>query len=302
MTDGIHLGDLRALQLLSEEGSVLAAAEAMGVSRSVVRRQLKNLEAQVGLPLLRSHRGGATLTPAGEVVLQRGRRLLQEAASMRAAAQATGKINRPLRVIVPMGMPTRFLSRVELLVHQSLPSLRFSVREVEAPLEHLQEPVELVFHVGPPPKRGVYFSRALIRCPLRLLGSSEYLARRGVPGELEALAEHDLLSWSCPHLRPDAWPRASGGAVTIAPWLRSPNVHMLRYLVAQGGGLSLLPDGGNFDEPEIGRLVPVLDGVVGKPMSFRVLAPRPVRTDPHLQKVVETLLELVRSLPEPPAS
>jgi len=76
--------DLRAVRFLiaaSEEGSLTEAARRLHFSQPGLSVQIRHLERHLGTPLLvRDHRG-VTLTPAGEVAVREGRRLLRLAES-----------------------------------------------------------------------------------------------------------------------------------------------------------------------------------------------------------------------------
>lgn len=65
---------LRLLQLIGESGSLAAAAAAMGLSYRRAWGKIKELEANLGYPLVRSEVGGAggghtALTPEGQALL-----------------------------------------------------------------------------------------------------------------------------------------------------------------------------------------------------------------------------------------
>lgn len=72
----MDLDDLEAFLAVVDAGSVAAAAVALGLPRSTLRRRLGELEARVGAPLLVTSPAGATLTDAGEALVARGRALL----------------------------------------------------------------------------------------------------------------------------------------------------------------------------------------------------------------------------------
>jgi DNA-binding transcriptional LysR family regulator len=77
---GLHNLDLDALRsfvLGVESGSFAKAANRIGRSTSAVSAQLKKLEGQVALPLLRKSGRNLVLTPTGEVLLSYAKRLLE---------------------------------------------------------------------------------------------------------------------------------------------------------------------------------------------------------------------------------
>ena len=73
----MRLEQLQAFLAVVQTGSFQEAAKSCGITQSTVSRQIQNLEAELGLPLL--HRGGQSkLTLAGEQFLPRGRKIIAE--------------------------------------------------------------------------------------------------------------------------------------------------------------------------------------------------------------------------------
>lgn len=75
MIDLIALTSLRAV---ATEGSVIAAAEALGFTPSAVSQQVKRLERQTGVPLLERVGRGVMLTDHGRQLVDAGARLLSD--------------------------------------------------------------------------------------------------------------------------------------------------------------------------------------------------------------------------------
>ena len=72
------LAELETLVVCAAEGSLVATAASLGISRPAVAKRIRNLEALAGRPLL--HRGGrgVRLTDAGATLLAGARRMLEE--------------------------------------------------------------------------------------------------------------------------------------------------------------------------------------------------------------------------------
>src|SRR5262245_44627880 len=71
--------ELRSFVTLAELRHFGRAAESLFVSQPALTKRLQRLEEKVGGPLLRRGRGGARLTEAGRVLLERARALLRDA-------------------------------------------------------------------------------------------------------------------------------------------------------------------------------------------------------------------------------
>lgn len=68
---------LKLFVAVAEEGSIAAAAAREHVVASAVSKRVAGLEADLGVALLARHAKGVSLTPAGEVLLQRARDILR---------------------------------------------------------------------------------------------------------------------------------------------------------------------------------------------------------------------------------
>src|SRR5438876_3188726 len=80
----MELRHLDTLLAIADEGSFTAAADALATVQSNVSEQVRQLETELGVPLLVRGRRGAEPTEFGAVVLERARRVQREIEAMRA--------------------------------------------------------------------------------------------------------------------------------------------------------------------------------------------------------------------------
>lgn len=69
---------LRAVVAVADTGGVLRAAESLHLSQPAVTRAVRDLEKELGLELFERHRSGMLCTTAGEIVVNRFRRVLKQ--------------------------------------------------------------------------------------------------------------------------------------------------------------------------------------------------------------------------------
>jgi DNA-binding transcriptional LysR family regulator len=74
----IDLAALTALRAVSDQGSVVAAADVLGFTPSAISQQVKRLERQAGVPLLERVGRGVMLTGHGRHLVDAGARLLAD--------------------------------------------------------------------------------------------------------------------------------------------------------------------------------------------------------------------------------
>lgn len=127
------LPSLRQLQFLialRDEGSFVAAAEAVGVTQPTLSAGIKELEAALGAVLVERGRSGAALTVAGETAAAGAERALAEVNDLVWRTRAAGE---PMSGVFRLGaIPTIapfLLPRALPLLKQRFPKLQLHLRE-----------------------------------------------------------------------------------------------------------------------------------------------------------------------------
>lgn len=230
-------------------------------------------------------------------MLERAGTLIAAADELLEPRPGLGSVRTRIRLVVPVGLPKRL--QVGLILHhrQAHPGLTLDTVEASDPLAHIADPFDLMFHFGPPPPHGDWFSRVVRRVPLQLFAAPSYLEHAGTPGSAEALADHHLLHWHAHPGAPEAWPLRSGGHLAIQPVFRSTNVLLLAALAVAGAGIVLAPADLAELEPLDGPLVPVLKDEVAAEFPFRVLSPLPSCADPWTAELLGVLQASLADLP-----
>ncbi|NGN62855.1 LysR family transcriptional regulator [Streptomyces sp. A7024] len=126
---------LAALVAVAEAGSITRAAERLGYTAPALSQQLAKLEREAGAALLVRHHRGTTLTAAGELLLARARRVLDELDRARLElAELSGLSGGRLRVGSFMTAGTHLLPPVLSAFRRDHPDVQLSVVEYEPPL------------------------------------------------------------------------------------------------------------------------------------------------------------------------
>src|SRR6201995_867631 len=86
----MELRHLRSFVAVAEDLPFRRAAERLHLAQPSVSQQIRTLEAELGVALFERNRRGATLTPAGNALLDEARDLLSRADRAVAIARATG--------------------------------------------------------------------------------------------------------------------------------------------------------------------------------------------------------------------
>ncbi|MFP2925696.1 LysR family transcriptional regulator [Pyxidicoccus sp. 3LG] len=291
----MDLEELRAFLDVAETGSFLAAADALGVSRTTLRRRVEALEARAGVPLLKSTRSGVILTEAGEVLAQRGRIMMQETSALLASIREVGQAPAGLlRVVMPVGLPPHLLAPLFGVLRTTWPQLRVHARFSNDPLGEPLDDVDMAVHFGEVMPRGPWLSHVVLRVMEGLLASTEYLERRGVPRSVEELRGHELFSWEAPGEDARLWPMLRGPSFRVEPALVATDIHFIRSCCLAGQGIGLVPSMALAD-PDGDVLVPVLPDIVGRERPVRISVPEALSEIPKIKHV----LSHVRSFLDP---
>ena len=291
----MDLSNIRLLLKVAEVGSVHAAARQLGIARSVLRRRLLALEAETGCELFSANASGVILTPSGSIIAAEGRLLLERSARMLAAAKALEP--RPegvLRIIIPAGMPDVVHVSLVRALRERHPGLRVHEREVADPHAHLQTPFDLMFHFGPPPSYGDWYSRIVKRLRLVPVASEAYFSAHGRPASPAELSRHAIVGWRRPGADPLEWPLQSGGTVSVEPMVVSDNVQFVHRAAQEGVGILLgSPDTAFLVGPT--ELVPTLENAVSVEETIRVLSPLPESVDPRIAALLAGIQQFLEA-------
>lgn len=129
-TSAVELRQLRALLAVVENGSISAAALALGLAQSTVSEALAGLERATGTPVLRRKRGAhlISLTDSGVALLPHARRILQEVDALHVAvAQVSASALGHIRIAANESVSTYLLAPALAVLRRRWSKVRFSV-------------------------------------------------------------------------------------------------------------------------------------------------------------------------------
>lgn len=125
--------DLRALEIfvsVVEHESFTAAAHALQLAQSAVSQSIAGLESRLGKPLLLRVPRGIRLTPAGEVLLEHARPLLEQARrTALAMAELEGLVKGEVRIGVSSMLGSYYFPPLLMAFKARYPDIKLSVIE-----------------------------------------------------------------------------------------------------------------------------------------------------------------------------
>jgi len=270
----MELRHLRYFVAVAEEGSLTVAAEKrLHTAQPSLSRQIRNLEYEVGVPLLSRSVHGVELTPAGRAFLDHARLALTQA---EAAAEAARRVAQPAKPVFAMGFLTGqevdWLPKATNVLRDELLNIEIKVSSDHSATlaDDLQRGKLDIAFMRREPKPDLEF-RLVGREPLVVVLPSDHrLAAR------EAVDPHDLVGET--FIGISEVPRVLRAVISdyfkrvgvdIVPSLEIDNYAMAISLVASTRGVALLPASAENFVPwsvvirPIAGDAPTIDVVVG---------------------------------------
>jgi len=128
----MELRRLRYFVAVARHGTFTRAAEELWLTQSALSQQVRRLEAELGVTLLRRTPRGVELTPAGEALLPRAEAMLAEEARARAILERHAGATRGRVRVVATTMDTPGLPAALAAFHREHPGLQIALRHAAA--------------------------------------------------------------------------------------------------------------------------------------------------------------------------
>ncbi|WP_375689379.1 LysR family transcriptional regulator [Pseudooceanicola sp. LIPI14-2-Ac024] len=197
---------MRVFVRVVERGSFSAAAADLHLSHGMASTVVKEIEADLGVQLLRRTTRRMALTEEGTAYYDRAVAILAEVDSLRDHLGAGRDV---VRGRVTLQAPVAF---ARLVLAPSLDQLRERYPELELAVlgrdqmpDMIVEGIDLLLFTGALPDSGL-MARTLATFPVVTVAAPGYLDRHGVPETPEALAGHRLINiLSATNRRPLDW-------------------------------------------------------------------------------------------------
>jgi DNA-binding transcriptional LysR family regulator len=122
---------LRYFVAVAEELSFSRAAEKLHVSQPPLSRQIRDLEAELGVRLLDRNRQGVRLTPLGNAVLPKARALVRDADRFKVEAKILDKeIHEELRIGYAPSPTADIIAKILAKYHELAPGARITLQDL----------------------------------------------------------------------------------------------------------------------------------------------------------------------------
>lgn len=258
----IDLNAANILVVVSQTNSFRGAAIKLGIPKSTVSRKISELEARLGVELLKRSTRQVSMTEAGFTFVEAATSVL---ANLEAAEEAViGSQKEPIgriRISAPAPLGQMLLSGLVaefMLIHPKIEvQLHLSHRQVDL----IEEKFDIAIRFGnlaDSSLRAIQIGSTV----QRLVASPEYIKTNGMPKQLADLAKHECLLFGNNNLSLSAkWElhcESIKSSVPVKGRFATGDLLAVRAAAVKGLGIAMLPVALTRDEIELGQLIHIL--------------------------------------------
>lgn len=295
-----NLNDAAVFCQVVENGSFTAAAERLGLSRSVVSKYISRLENRLGARLLNRTTRRLSLTEAGQAFFARSQRGLQEIEAAEAEVSSLQAAPRGrLRVNTPMSFGILHIAPALADFVDRYPEMTVEMSLDDRQVDLVEEGFDLAIRIAELPDSSLIASR-LGPCRHVVCASPEYLARRGTPRLPEELRSHHALTYRY-QASPNEWrfitPEGRYASVPVSGTIEMNNSLAIREAVLRGAGITLTPTFVVGEDIKAGRLQTVLDEYRAHELSIYAVYPERRHLLPKVQAFIAFMKDRISDSP-----
>lgn len=193
------LDDTAIFVAVVQQGGFSHAARQLGLSNGLVSRRIAQLEADLGVTLIKRTTRQLHLTPEGELFWQHAQRIQQELdAAVSLIQSSASKPKGTIRISAPPYFGRHYLTPILIKFSKDFPDIHIDLVLSHKKLDPMKTKLDLVI-------RGAGYSevtalqdsnmqmKLLLTEKIGLYASHDYVAKYGKPKDVEALSQHAII-------------------------------------------------------------------------------------------------------------
>jgi LysR family glycine cleavage system transcriptional activator len=283
----LPLNALRVFDAAARLGSFTLAADTLSITPGAVSRQIKALEAELGVRLFDRFNRAVALTDAGQRLAEGVAEAFDRLETV--VERARPRTDGPLVVSVLHSMAAKWLVPRLNRFEERHPGIEILVSASDRAVDLAREAVDVAIRYGTGPFPGLD-ARPLIRNAMFPVCSPALLQRRPAPWSIADLA--DTLFLHDDNVREDepdwhAWLRFIGGRgdeVDVTRGLRFSNTYLAMEAAMSGRGVTLTNECWVIDDLAAGRLARPFTGRMVTDYSFFAVCLPERADDPRVRR------------------
>ena len=291
-----RLEEIEAFLAVVDEAGFGAAAERLGIAKSMVSRRVSELELRLGVQLLQRTTRRQSLTDAGREFYPRATQViadLNEAEDF--VADANCQLSGRIRLALPLGFGVSQLATPLNRFMRDHPDIELDIDLSDRMVDLIGENIDLAIRIGELEDSNLV-ARRLAAVYFAICASPDYLERFGEPKHPDELAQHEVMVYSnLPAGRQWSW---NLDGKRISPRLKyrlsANNGEFLAAMACHGLGLVGGPRAYLQDYIDRGQLVPVLTEFSHPPVGMYAVYPPGRLISRRVKSLSDALLEYFR--------
>lgn len=293
------MNNIRMFVRVYELGNMSAAARDQRVSPAVASARISELEKHLGVRLFNRTTRSLQATENGRIFYDGARKVLEtideaEAAVMDVTQNPRGSIY----ISAPLGVGRRFIAPHVPAFKDLYPQIDVRLRLSDRVIDVVTEGIDLAFHLGIL-EDSTLKVRLIADCPRLLCAAPEYIERRGMPEDGQALLDqrHDCLNLRFPGAKEFQWTLITPSGprrFEISGPFESDDGDVLTGWALAGRGIVMKPVFEVAEHLQAGRLVPVATATPPLPVQLTSLSQHRRLKDPKVRLFAEFMALRIR--------
>lgn len=301
----VNLNRLAIFVAVVDAGSLTAAAERLGIAKTVVSTHMQRLESEVGANLLVRTTRRLSVTDAGRAFYDACRDIVQAAEhALDAVSSDAGPLRGTLRVSVPVDYGAQVVAPAVVALRDAHPALHVELIANDRVVDLVADNLDVAIRIGRLADSN-YRAVQLGTYEKWLVASPAFIARHGLPRSPDALAALPfvmLSTLSRPHTLELENTRGGHAAVRCVAAVVSNTATACRAIVLAGGGFGLLTDFSTADDIASGRLVRLLPAWRTAPAGIHAVYPSTRLPSLKVRAFIDAMKAQLGATPPRPAA
>jgi DNA-binding transcriptional LysR family regulator len=288
----VNLNRLVVFAAVVEAGSLTAAADRLGIAKTMVSTHMQRLEAEVGASLLVRTTRRVSVTEAGNAFYEASRHILNTAEdAISALAQDSGVLRGTLRVATPIDYGANVIAPMLVALRQRHPELKIELVSADRLVDLVAEGVDVAIRLG----RLADSSHRAVKIGgfvKWLVASPAFIATWGKPTTAESVAKLPFVGMSAlakPLVASLESKRGRKQTVRFGAGFFADTAPTCRAATLAGGGVAFLTDFSIGDDVAAGRLVRLLPDWSSPPAGIHAVFPSARYPVPKVRLFVDAL-------------
>lgn len=271
-----------------ELGSFSRVAEQQGSTKSMISKQISQLEQQLGVRLLQRSTRRLQLTDIGAHYLQQCRNILQQLDNTELQIQQLQhSVQGRLRVNAPMALGLTVLPDALAEFMRRYPELELDLEFSDQAQDLLEHNFDVGLRVASRSFDSNYIGKKITEFSYTICASPSYLAQHPAPVSPEQLVEHQCFEYSY-FRHKNQWPIADS-TVTIGGAVKANSSVFLLNMVKQGLGIGYIPRFISHQALQNGEVIELFADLTKPTMTLVALYPARQHLPPKLRCFLDFL-------------